>query len=50
MPADLVVALFAGAVLGGSAHRAGLCTVKAVAEVMTTGRGHILWSFVKASL
>jgi len=50
MPAELVVALFAGALLGGSAHRAGLCTVKAVAEVMTTGRGHILGSFVKASL
>lgn len=50
MPADLVIALLAGALLGGSAHRAGLCTVKAVAEVMTSGRGHILWAFVKASL
>lgn len=50
MSAELSFALMAGAVLGASAHRAGLCTVKAVAEVMTTGRGHILWSFLKASL
>lgn len=38
-----------GVLLGASAHRAGLCTVKAVAEVMTTRRAHILWSFLKAS-
>ncbi|MDZ4137047.1 MAG: YeeE/YedE thiosulfate transporter family protein [Paracoccaceae bacterium] len=38
-----------GVLLGASAHRAGLCTVKAVAEVMTSGQAHILWSFLKAS-
>ena len=50
MSPDLPFALLAGAVLGASAHRAGLCTVKAVAEVMTSRRGQIMWSFVKASL
>jgi len=45
-----VLTALMGVMLGASAHRAGLCTVKAVAEVMTTGRGHILWSFLKASL
>lgn len=50
MSPELPIALLAGVVLGASAHRAGLCTVKAVAEVATTGRAHILWSFLKASL
>lgn len=50
MSPELPFALLAGAVLGASAHRAGLCTVKAVAEVMTSRSGHILWSFLKASL
>lgn len=50
MSPELPFALLAGAVLGAAAHRAGLCTVKAVAEVMTSRRGHILWSFLKASL
>ncbi|WP_272002738.1 YeeE/YedE thiosulfate transporter family protein [Roseovarius sp. ZX-A-9] len=46
----LPLSLLLGAILGVSAHRAGLCAVKAVAEVMTSGRGWILWSFLKASL
>lgn len=50
MSPELPLALLAGVVLGASAHRAGLCMVKAVAEVMTSRRGHILWSFLKASL
>lgn len=50
MPPDLPLTFLFGALLGLSAHRAGLCTVKAVAEVMTTGRAHVLWSFLKASL
>ena len=50
MSPELPFALLAGVVLGASAHRAGLCTVKAVAEVMTSRRGHVLWSFLKASL
>lgn len=46
----LALSLLMGLALGVSAHRAGLCTVKAVAEVVTTGRGWFLWSFFKASL
>lgn len=47
---ELPITLLAGIVLGASAHRAGLCTVKAVAEVMTSRQAHFLWSFLKASL
>lgn len=50
MSPELPIALLAGVVLGASAHRAGLCTVKAVSEVITTRRAHFLWSFLKASL
>jgi len=50
MIAAVVLPMFLGAVLGVAAHRAGLCTVKAVAEIMTTGQAHVLWSFLKASL
>lgn len=50
MSPELPIALLAGVVLGASAHRAGLCTVKAVAEVLTTRRAYVLWSFLKASL
>lgn len=50
MSPELLIALLAGVVLGASAHRAGLCTVKAVSEVVTTRRAHVLWSFLKASL
>jgi len=46
---DLVLLALMGGLLGASAHRAGLCTVKAVAEVITTGTAHVLWSFLKAS-
>ncbi|MDX2485092.1 MAG: YeeE/YedE thiosulfate transporter family protein [Pseudodonghicola sp.] len=38
-----------GAILGFAAHRAGLCTVKAAAEVLTSRRGHFLWSFAKSA-
>ena len=44
------LSLTLGAILGFSAHRAGICTVKAVAEVLTTRRAHFLWSFAKTSL
>lgn len=50
MSPELTIALLAGVVLGASAHRGGLCTVKAVAEVMTSGKAHFIWSFFKASL
>lgn len=46
----LSASLILGLILGVFAHRAGLCTVKAVAEVLTTRRGWFLWSFAKASL
>lgn len=46
---DLALPALMGVLLGVSARRAGLCTVKAVAEVMTTRRAHVLWSFLKAS-
>ncbi len=47
---ELALPALLGALLGASAHRAGLCTVKAVAEMLTTGQAHILWSFLKATL
>ena len=50
MSPELLIALLAGVVLGASAHRAGLCTVKAVGKMLTTRRAHVLWSFLKASL
>jgi hypothetical protein len=46
----LPLSLLFGLILGLSAHRAGLCTVKAVAKVMTSRRGWFLWSFLKAAL
>ncbi len=46
---QVVLPALLGVLLGASAHRAGLCTVKAVAEVMTTRQAHVLWSFLKAS-
>ncbi len=39
-----------GLILGIAAHRAGLCAVKAVAEVMTSRRGWVFWSFFKVPL
>lgn len=49
MLTDFALPALMGLFLGASAHRAGLCTVKAVAEVMTARQTHILWSFLKAS-
>lgn len=39
-----------GAILGFSAHRAGLCTVKAVAEIITSRRAYFLLSFMKSAI
>lgn len=50
MTTAVVISMAAGAILGFSAHRAGLCTVKAVAELMTTRRANILASFAKSAL
>jgi len=50
MPPVLPLSLLMGLDPGVSAHRAGLCTVKAVAEVATSRSGRILWPFLKVSL
>jgi len=50
MTSILLASLLPGLILGASAHRAGLCTVKAVSEVLTTRRGWFLLSFAKAAL
>jgi uncharacterized membrane protein YedE/YeeE len=47
-PLALVVLLVA--VTGFVAHRASLCTVRAVAEVLNAGTAHMLASFFKAAL
>lgn len=36
--------------IGFAAHRASLCNVRAVAELMSAGTAHMLWSFGKALL
>lgn len=48
LPLVLALALVAG--MGFAAHRASLCTVRAVTEVMTSGTAHMLGSFAKAVL
>jgi uncharacterized membrane protein YedE/YeeE len=50
---DIVVGLFAillAAVIGFAVHRASLCNVKAVAELLTSKRAHMLGSFLKTML
>ena len=46
---SILLSLVAGAILGFASHRAGLCTVKAAAEIFTSHRGFFLWSFVKSA-
>ncbi len=49
----MLLELFAlplAALLGFTAHRAGICSVKAVSEVITTRRAHMLGSFAKTVL
>src|ERR1700676_1797320 len=49
----MAVLLLAGvlaAILGFAAHRASICTVRAVAEVMSSGTGHILLGIGKSVL
>src|SRR5258708_31615722 len=36
------------ALLGFASHRASICTVRAVSELVSTGRGHILMSIAKS--
>ena len=44
------VALGCAALIGFAAHRASLCNVRAVAELMSTGSAHMLWSLLQAVL
>lgn len=46
---DLTALVLAG-FIGYSSHRAGLCTVKAVAELMGSRQGFVLASFAKATV
>ena len=49
MPALVATAVLA-AILGFSAHRASICTVRAVAELLHSRRGFMLASVVKSML
>ncbi len=44
------VALLCVVLIGFAAHRASLCNVRAVAEILSTGRAHMLWSLLQAVL
>ena len=46
----VVASLLLASVLGFVAHRASVCTVKAVAEVVSTGQGYMFLSFFKTVL
>lgn len=46
----LLLSWVLAAVLGFAAHRGSVCTVRAVAEVLSTGRGYYLLSFAKSAL
>ena len=48
--AILVFSLVLAALLGFAAHRASICTVRAVAEVLSTRRAYMLLSFIKTIL
>lgn len=44
------VALACAALIGFAAHRASLCKVRAVAEIMASGSAHMFWSLLQAVL
>lgn len=46
----LALALACAALIGFTAHRASLCNVRAVAEIMTRGSAHMLGSLMQAAL
>jgi len=46
----LLFSVLLAATVGFAAHRASVCTVKAVAEIMTTGHAHMLISFGKTAV
>jgi uncharacterized membrane protein YedE/YeeE len=45
-----ILAIFLTAFIGFSAHRASLCSVSAVEEIISTRRAYMLTSFLKASI
>lgn len=45
-----VVSLLCASLIGFTAHRASLCNVRAVGEVMGNGSAHMLWSLLQAVL
>lgn len=44
------IALLCVVLIGFAAHRASLCNVRAVAEVMSTGRARMLWNLLQSVL
>lgn len=46
----LVIACLLAFILGFAAHRASVCTVRGVAEVMHARTGHMMWSIAKSAL
>lgn len=46
----MIVAILLAGLVGFAAHRANICSVRAVEEVLTTRRAFMLLSFVKASV
>lgn len=46
----VMISLFLAVMLGFAAHRSSMCTVLTVAEILSTGRAHLLLSFVKIML
>ncbi|SPE26532.1 conserved membrane hypothetical protein [Burkholderiales bacterium] len=44
------VSLLCALLIGFAAHRASLCNVRAVAEILTAGTAHMLWSLLQAVL
>lgn len=46
----LALSVLLAALLGFAAHRAGICGVRAVGEVLSTGRSLMLQSFIKAGV
>lgn len=45
-----VISLLCAWLIGFTAHRASLCNVRAVAEVVNSGSAHMLWSLLQAVL
>lgn len=46
----VAIALLSATIIGYAAHRASLCNVRAVAELIHSGTAHTLWSLAQATL